>query len=93
MSPLDAIWHLLNFFAPAVFLAVFTASVAKLLWRREWRAVRWRSLLLWALIPTLVVAVVGLVITGRDGMMITYVAMAVAAALGLWLAGLFRGRH
>jgi hypothetical protein len=47
MGPLDALWHLLNFFAPAVGVALFTAVVAKRVWRRDLAAVSWRHLLLW----------------------------------------------
>ena len=35
MGPLDAFWHLLNFFAPAVGVGLIAAALAKLLWRRE----------------------------------------------------------
>lgn len=90
VSPLDAFWHLVNFFAPAVFLALFTTSAAKLAWRRQLRGTPWRRMFAWALAPTIVASIVGLVLTGRDGKMITYLAMVIAAALGVWLAGLFR---
>lgn len=46
MSPIDALWHLLNFFAPPVFVAALLVGLAKgLVWRSTLRAVPWR--LLW----------------------------------------------
>lgn len=92
MSPLDAFWHLLNFFAPAAFIGLFTASAAKLIWRHELRNLGWRALLAWAIVPAIAAAVVGLVITGRDGTLLAYAAMVGAAASGLWIAGMFRKR-
>ena len=44
MGPLDAFWHLLNFFLPALWVAVLAAAAAKLLWRRALAAVSWRRL-------------------------------------------------
>lgn len=41
MGPLDAIWHLLNFFLPAAGVAAITAALAKLVWRTALRPVRW----------------------------------------------------
>jgi orotate phosphoribosyltransferase len=48
MGPLDAIWHTLNFFAPALVMAVLAASAAKLLWRHELATVRWHRLAIWS---------------------------------------------
>ncbi len=87
MSPLDALWHLLNFLAPAVFMALFSTAASKLIWSRSLRAKAWRKLLLWALLPAIGVAIGGLVLTGRDGAMATYAAMVAAVALGLWIGG------
>ena len=32
MGPLDALWHLLNFFAPALGVGLITAVLARLVW-------------------------------------------------------------
>jgi hypothetical protein len=90
MGPLDAIWHALNFFAPALGLAVLAASMAKLLWRHELAGVRWFWLALWTALAGMAVLVGGLVVFGRDGKMATYAALVVATALALWAAGFVR---
>lgn len=92
MSPLDGLWHLLNFFAPAVFVGAASAAAAKLLWRRELAAVGWRRLAGWASGAGALALAGGLVVTGRDGRMGTYAAMVLATALALWWAGFVRRR-
>ncbi|CAN5329495.1 hypothetical protein BH11PSE9_BH11PSE9_13460 [soil metagenome] len=93
MDPLGAFWHLTNFFAPAVGIGLIAASLAKLLWRRELKAVRWWPLSLWAMAGSAAVLVAGLLVFGRDGKMATYGAMVIACALCLWWAGFGRGRR
>lgn len=92
MSPLDVLLHLLNLLWPGAMLGVVAAALAKVVWRRELRAVRWRWLAAWSALPAMAVAVAGLVLHGRDGRMSTYAAMVVAAALGLWWSGFVRPR-
>ena len=87
MGPVDAFWHLSNFFGPALGLALVAPALAKLLWRRELRTVAWRSLAGWTFGVCAAVLLAGLVITGRDGRMLTYAAMVLAAALALWWRG------
>lgn len=93
MSALDAFWHLTNFLAPAVFVALFTAFVAGLLFSTRARPLRWRRLLIFSVVPTLVVAIVGLLVSGRDGSMLTYATMVGAAATGVWVCTLSGGRR
>jgi hypothetical protein len=90
MGPLDAIWHALNFFAPALGVAVLAAAAAKLLWRRELAGVAWHRLALWGTLVGAVVLVGGLVAFGRDGKIATYGALVVVTALALWWAGFLR---
>jgi hypothetical protein len=90
MGPLDAIWHTLNFFAPALGVAVLAASAAKLVWRHELASVRWHRLALWSAIAGMATLIGGLVAFGRDGKMITYGGLVVATAVALWLAGFVR---
>lgn len=87
MGPVDAFWHLTNFFAPAFGVGLIAAAFAKLLWRRELRPVRWARLALWATAGGALVLVAGLVVFGRDGKMATYAAMVVACGLLLWCVG------
>ena len=87
MGPLDALWHALNFSAPALGLAVLAASAAKLLWRHDLVAVSWFRLAFWAALAGMAVLIGGLVVLGRDGKMATYAALVVTTALALWVAG------
>jgi hypothetical protein len=87
MAPLDALWHLLNLFLPALGTGLLAAGGAKLLWRRELAAVRWRALAVAAVAGGALVTVAGLVVFGRDGRMATYGAMVLVIALTLWWRG------
>ena len=90
MGPLDALWHLLNFFAPALGVALLTTALAKLVWRRELTGASWRRLVGWSTAAGAVALVGGLVLLGRDGRMATYGALVVVTALVLWLVGFAR---
>lgn len=91
MSPLDALWHLLNLVAPAFGLGAIFAGLAKLVWWRALKPVPWWRLAGWASGAGLVALLAGLVGFGRDGKMATYGAMVLAGALALWWAGFRRG--
>jgi hypothetical protein len=90
MGPLNALWHLANFFAPAVGVALFTTLLAKLLWRRELAAVGWSRLLAWGSGAGALALIGGLAAFGRDGRMATYGALVAAVGLALWWAGFSR---
>ena len=87
MGPLDAFWHLLNFFAPPVGVGLIASAFAKLLWRRELKTVGWMRLATWATANCALVLVAGLIVFGHDGKMATYVAMVCACGLTLWAVG------
>jgi hypothetical protein len=91
VPPVDAFWHIANFFAAPLLIGYIAAGASKLLWRRELAALRWTRLGSWASTAMLAVSMLGLVIFGHDGKMATYAAMVVACAAALWWAG-FRGR-
>ena len=93
MNPLDIAWHLANFLAPAVVVALLTASASKLLWRDALRGVGWGRLVLAAGIGCTVTLIGGLLWFGRDGRIATYGAMIVACALCIWLVGFARQRR
>lgn len=90
MGPFDALWHVLNLLAPALGVGLIAPALAKLLWRQALRGVRWWPLARWTAAACALVLVAGLVITGRDGRMATYVAMVGASALALWWRGWMR---
>lgn len=87
MGPLDALWHLLNFLAPAVGVGLLSAALVKLLWRHALKSVTWRRLAAWACSGATVALIGGLVFFGRDGRMSTYLAMVLFTAISLWWAG------
>ena len=93
LSPIDAFWHLLGLFLPAWLTAAMAAAAAKQLWRNELRSVRWARLTLWAGASGSLVLLGGLALLGRDGRMLSYALMVLAAALALGWAGFLRPRR
>lgn len=93
MGPLDALWHLLNFLAPAIGVGALAAGLAKLLWWRDLKPARWWVLALWAAGASTLVLLAGLVVQGHDGEMATYAAMVLACAVALWWAAFGPGRR
>lgn len=93
MDLLGGLWHLLNFYAPAVGLGLLASLTAKLLWRRELKDVSWLRLSVWSVGCAAVATSAGLVYFGRDGKMVTYGAMVVASAVSLWWVGFGPGRR
>lgn len=87
MSALDALWHLLNFFAPAAVAGVVAAWMAKLLWWRDLKGVSGWRMAAWASSSSGLVLIAGLLWTGQDGKMLTYGAMVLTCAVALWWAG------
>jgi hypothetical protein len=90
--------HLLNFVAPAAFLALLMVGLSALLpfskSKAGGKAARlsrpsWRWQLAMVFAANLLVTVGGLVFFGHDGRLLTYAAMALAAAVVQWL--LLRG--
>ena len=87
LEPLDAVWHLLNFFAPALGVGLIAAALAKLCWHSELKKIGWLRLSFSASAWAALVSIGGLVIFGHDGRITTYAAMVSAAALSLWWVG------
>jgi hypothetical protein len=92
MGLLDALWHLLAFFAPAVGVGVLAALAAKALWRRELAPVHWRRLAGLAAAAGALASIGGLLLFGRDGRIATYALLVLASALALWWVGFGPGR-
>lgn len=87
MQASAAVWHLLNFFAPALAVGLLAPALAKLLWRKELRGAPWARLAAWASGACALVLIAGLIVFGHDGMMATYAAMLAACAATLWWRG------
>lgn len=84
MSPLDALWHIANLFAPAWAVAALVAVAAKLLWRRELKSLAWRRLALWGAAGGSLAVVAALVLLGHDGKMLGYGLMLLGISLPQW---------
>ena len=93
MDPIDAFWHLLNFFAPALGVGLLAPAFAKVLWRRDLTGVSWLRLSSWAVAGCAAVLIAGLVIFGHDGKIATYAAMTAVCALTMWLVAFGPVRH
>jgi len=93
MGPLDVLWHLLNFVAPAVGVGLLAAAAAKGIWRRELVHARWLRLAAFAGGGGFVALVTGLVVFGRDGTMATYGLLVLLSAVALWWAAFGPGRR
>ncbi len=91
MQASDTFWHIANFFAPALFVGLLAAAMAKAIWRRELAGVGWLRLAAWAGAAMAAVSIAGLVVFEHDGKMVTYAAMLLACAAALWWAGFRRG--
>ena len=87
MGPIDLLWHLLNFFAPAAGMGLIAATLAKLLWRRALAGASWKRLIGGVTVACAAALVAGLVVFGHDGKMATYGAMVLVCALTLWWLG------
>jgi hypothetical protein len=87
VGPIDAFWHLLNFFAPAIGVGVLAPLLAKIVWRRALQGVAWRRLAGWGTAASALTWVVALVVFGRDGRMASYGALVCASAVSLWWLG------
>ena len=92
MGPLDALWHLLNFFAPAIGVGVITAAMARMVWRHELRTFGFGRLAAWTCGGCVVGLVGALIFFGRDGKMAGYALMLLTCSLALWWAGLRSAR-
>ena len=86
MAPLDSVWHLLGFVAPALFVALAMIVGARLV-ARSAQGPRW-----WLQFATnftigVLTLVAGLWHFGVDGKMATYAALVLAIATTQWLGG------
>ena len=85
LDALNLFWHLANFALPAVAVGALTAALCKLFWRKSLARHGWFTLAWQASAAGLAVLVAGLVITGHDGRMITWVGLVIACAAVPWL--------
>lgn len=87
MGPLDLLLHVINFVAPAVFVAALVALMAHLFIRRAGSLRAWFVQTAAGFGAGVLVLGAGLVLFGLDGKMATYAGLVGACALAQWLAG------
>lgn len=93
MDPIDALWHLLNFLAPAVFVAGLSALMAALIWRRRHPARRWAGIAARLAALDVLPLLGALIFTRHDGTMLGYAALVLVNAAGLGWLGLRAARR
>lgn len=88
MDPITALWHVLNFVATPLAVAVATAALARLIWRRSLAGLSFTRLAGPTAVAALVVWVAALAVQGREGTMAGYAALLlVVAAVLAWQVG------
>ena len=88
MGFFNALNHLLNFFLPALTMALLVPTLARLMWRAELKGKAWRGQVKWSALANAGVLIVGLVLTGQDGAVATYAGLVLASAWVVWWTGL-----
>ena len=85
MGVIDALWHVIGFLMPAAFIACFLAFFSRFFKQNRPVAGKFiaRSAILFVVCAAVLVA--GLLITGRDGKMLTYAAMVLTGATVQWI--------
>jgi hypothetical protein len=85
MAPLDLFNHFLNFVAPAFGVGFVCALVGRVAMRQTGQAPAWWIQGAVNSVIGIAVLVAGLLLTGHDGRMATYAALAVACGTSQWL--------
>ena len=85
MDPFDLLNHVLNFVAPAFWVAVLVTLAARLLMEKRAAAVVWRTQAAINFAVAVLVLALGLWVFGHDGKMASYSAMLLACATSQWL--------
>ena len=84
MGPLAAADHLLGFAAPALFVGLLVAVLARFFWREARARGWWLTVIVNCLCGSAALAA-GLVLFGVDGKMATYAGLVLAVATSQWL--------
>lgn len=84
MGTLAAINHAMNFFAPVVWLALLLPLCARVLFRKKAVARKISGQVALHLVVGGMVLLAGMLVFGRDGKMLTYVALVLGATSTQW---------
>lgn len=87
MGPLDLLFHLLNFVAPALFTGAALAGLAHLFFRSKAARLSLYKQAAINSVAGVAVLTAGLLYFGRDGKMATYAALVLVCAASQWIAG------
>ena len=85
MGLLTLLDHLINFAAPALWLALLLPWLARLLIRKRQTTYSLPAQMALTFVAGLVILLLGLALFGQDGKMVTYLALVVTAATSQWL--------
>jgi hypothetical protein len=85
MGPIDALWHVLNFLAPAAVTAAVLAAWQAILDKKSRNSSAIRSSFAIFFAVGAAVLAAGLVLLGHDGRMLTYAALVLAQGSALAL--------
>lgn len=85
MGPLDLINHLLNFMAPAVWVAVVVTLLTRFFMPKKAVALPLQRQVAINFVVCLAALTLGLLLFGRDGKMATYASMALLGATSQWV--------
>ncbi len=85
MGVIDAILHAFNFMLPALFVAVLVTASGRFLKQKRPLALIFPAQVAINSIACLAVLLIGLILTGRDGKMLTYAAMVFASGTVQWV--------
>jgi len=77
--------HAFNFIAPALGVAAWITLVHPLVWRQESSWKHWKKKFVLNSLAGCVMLLLGLLLFGQDGKMISYTAMVLASASSQWL--------
>ena len=86
MAPVDFLWHLTGFLAPAAAVALLVALSAPLLLRGRSGSVSFGSVFALNFLAGAGALLLGLWWFGRDGKMLSYAALVLACATTQWVA-------
>ena len=84
MGLVDFLVHLLNFAAPALFVALAMVLLARILVRKQALALVWHTQVAINFVVCLVLLLAGLWHFGHDGTIASYTAMVLACATSQW---------
>ena len=85
MGPIDLLNHLLNFAAPAAWLALLVTLVARIFIKNRPVALTLPAQAAINFVVAVMVLGIGLWVFGRDGKMLTYTGMALLSATSQWV--------